>query len=55
VDVIGTHHSIMAHEPHVMHLVQKIDQHLHQLHDCTSEQTLHERDLPGRAVLIAGS
>jgi thioesterase domain-containing protein len=33
IDVIGTHHSIMAHEPHVAHLVQQIDCHLRQLHD----------------------
>lgn len=32
VDVIGTHNSIMMHEPHVAELVRKIDTHLTQLH-----------------------
>jgi thioesterase domain-containing protein/acyl carrier protein len=33
VDVVGTHNSIMAHEPHVAELVRKIDELLSQLHD----------------------
>jgi thioesterase domain-containing protein len=32
VDVVGTHNSIMAHEPHVAELVRKIDELLSQLH-----------------------
>ena len=32
VEVIGTHNSIMMHEPHIAELVQKIDHHLRQLH-----------------------
>jgi thioesterase domain-containing protein len=30
VDIIGTHNSIMMHEPHVAELVRKLDQHLRQ-------------------------
>ena len=32
VDVVGTHNSIMRHEPHMAELVQKINRHLSQLH-----------------------
>jgi thioesterase domain-containing protein/acyl carrier protein len=32
VDVAGTHHSIMMHEPHVSALVQRINDHLQHLH-----------------------
>jgi amino acid adenylation domain-containing protein len=33
VDVPGTHHSIMMHEPHVAELVRKIDEHLRHLYN----------------------
>jgi amino acid adenylation domain-containing protein len=32
VDVVGTHNSIMSHEPHVSGLVRNINDHLHHLH-----------------------
>ena len=39
VDVIGTHNSIMMHEPHVAELVRKIDDHLRQLYDRLPSET----------------
>jgi thioesterase domain-containing protein/acyl carrier protein len=39
VDVAGTHHSIMSHEPHVAGLVAKIDHHLRQLHNLLLSET----------------
>ncbi len=39
VDVAGTHNSIMSHAPHIAGLVQKIDDHLRQLHSHLPSET----------------
>jgi len=39
VDILGTHNSIMMHEPHVAGLVRKMDEHLRQIGNRSPSQT----------------
>jgi thioesterase domain-containing protein len=39
VDILGTHNSIMMHEPHVAGLVRKMDEHLRQIGNHSPSQT----------------
>ena len=40
VDILGTHNSIMMHEPHVAGLVRKIDEHLQQIGNHSPSETV---------------
>lgn len=46
VDTVGTHNSIMMHEPHVAELVRKIDNHLIHLHNGLPAECLPVEDSP---------